>query len=128
MRLFNKKPEYHLLEGGTRLEVVGESHYRDNFDRIAEAYQAPGPDTSFGVIATLEPEPNNPHDPNAVAVKVLGLKVGHLPANTAAQYQPAIIRLATKHRAPIAVRGFLTTGHGELIYSLNLDHDPADFT
>lgn len=128
MPLFKRKPKYHLLEGAKRLEVVGESFHRNNLDRIADAYEAPGPDTGFGVIATLHAEPNNPHDPNAVAVHVLGLIVGHLPADIAAQYQPAVIRLAAEHRVPPALRGFLNTGHGELIYSITLDHDPADFT
>lgn len=37
-----------------------------------------------GEAVELRREPNNRHDPNAVAVHVRGHKVGHIPANEAA--------------------------------------------
>ena len=38
---------------------------------------------SRGSSVALIPEPNNPHDPNAVAVYVNGIQVGHVPAELA---------------------------------------------
>ncbi|MHA7852565.1 HIRAN domain-containing protein [Roseovarius sp.] len=40
----------------------------------------------------LKPEPENPHDRNAVSVRYKGEKIGHLTREMAAKYQPLIIQ------------------------------------
>lgn len=40
----------------------------------------------------LKPEPENPHDRNAVSVRYQGEKIGHLTREMAAKYQPLIIQ------------------------------------
>lgn len=80
-----------LYDEGEEMEVVGESHYQENFVKIV------GPKTEEGhnrsVVAALVPEPENPHDPMAVEVRVDGRTVGHLPADVASEYQPVLLRL-----------------------------------
>jgi len=124
-RLLGKQAEPIVLSGGNELEVVGESFYVDSFDRIARKH---GADRGIQVVAVLEAEPNNQYDPNAVAVKVDGLKVGHLDRKIAARFQPAVIRLTKEHGQPIGLRGVIGRGHGpDGFYSITLDHNPSDF-
>jgi hypothetical protein len=76
----------HELEGDGDFEtdVVGGSHYQAALAEIA------GPKTEAGVDlevkAQLVPEPDNPTDPQAVAVYIQGRKVGHLARDMAAQW------------------------------------------
>jgi hypothetical protein len=71
-------------DGDFETDVVGESHYQDALAEIA------GPKTEAGVDlevkAQLVPEPDNPTDPQAVAVYIEGRKVGHLARDLAAQW------------------------------------------
>ena len=62
-------------------EVVGESFYQD----ALQALNATFPKRSArGFVARLQPEPDNPHDSNAVAVLgPSGEKLGHLPRDIA---------------------------------------------
>lgn len=116
--------EVMLLEGDETLQVVGESFYTDSFERLCREYRT---EDDFPVIATLEAEPDNEYDPNAVAVKVHGLKVGHLDRETAAKYQPAVVRMTAEYGCPVALRGFVRTGYDERIFSVWLDHNPSHF-
>src|ERR1700694_5567755 len=69
-------PELPVLEGSERVKVVGESYYQDALLRICGGKTADS--QHLAVTATLQPEPLNPYDPNAVAVYIHGLQVGHL--------------------------------------------------
>ena len=44
----------------------------------------------------LKPEPENPHDRNAVSVRYKGEKIGHLTREMAAKYQPLIMQGSLK--------------------------------
>ena len=44
----------------------------------------------------LKPEPENPHDGNAVSVRYKGEKIGHLSREMAAKYQPLIMQGSLK--------------------------------
>lgn len=59
-----------FIEGQNTVDVVGESFYREALEAVARQ----GADH----IATLVPEPDNPYDPQAIGVVIMGLKVGHL--------------------------------------------------
>lgn len=65
-------------------EIRGESHYQDALSEIC------GGKTPDGHLhecqAELRPEPDNPHDPNAVAVFIADNKVGYLPRLSAKRY------------------------------------------
>lgn len=59
------------------MEVVGESSYQDALHRICCGFSRQGHQKA--VEATLELEPTNPHDANAVRITISGLNVGYLP-------------------------------------------------
>lgn len=67
-----------------RFEIVGESFYQDELDRIAGGKTEEG--HNLKVEAELVPEPNNPKDRNAVAVRIQGATVGYLPRHRAEQF------------------------------------------
>src|SRR5262245_18612436 len=58
-----------LPEGGW-LDAVGESFYRDAY--LALFGRPPAVGFVFPVIAELVPEPDNVHDPAAVAIRIAG--------------------------------------------------------
>ncbi|MHB1953665.1 MAG: HIRAN domain-containing protein [Sulfobacillus sp.] len=58
------------------VKVVGARYYRDAIKRVAQ--NAAGSSALVFCTASLAPEPNNPHDAQAVAVMIAGEKVGHL--------------------------------------------------
>ena len=73
------------------VRAVGVSHYQDALRRSAGAE---GPvSIRRDVEAALVPEPENPHDPNAVRVEVDGELVGYLARDDALRYGPAVRRL-----------------------------------
>lgn len=83
---FHRTPTYELAtRSGFRVEVVGESYYHDAFMAILGGYNRDGHD--FETRAVLKPEPQNPHDRNAVAVHIAGRKVGHLSRESAAEFR-----------------------------------------
>ena len=93
-----------LLDGGRDLEVVGESYYQENLWLVAGARPG-GERVRVEITAVLVPEPDNPHDRNAVGVWVNGLKVGHLSRYDAQSYRPGLLALQGRHGAPIALPG-----------------------
>src|SRR5665811_2274272 len=95
--------EVTVLDGGDSLEVRGESYHQDELRFIVE-------NIGREVPAILVPEPQNPHDSNAVAVWVAGLLVGHLPRELAPTFQPAAQRLMKEEGQPIALMGRIVGG------------------
>jgi len=65
---------------GPRFDLVGESFYRANFDKIRTAHEFEVGQTHT-TIATLVAEPDNRYSQNgkAVSVQIGGLVVGHIP-------------------------------------------------
>jgi hypothetical protein len=66
-----------FLIGSRLVNVAGESHYQDALRAIAGASDEP--QVRHATEAALVPEPDNPHDPNAVRVEIDGRYVGYLP-------------------------------------------------
>jgi hypothetical protein len=79
-----------LLDGDEDLEVVGESFYQPNLWQLAGARPG-GQRVREDIYAVLVAEDNNPYDPNAVAVWINGLKVGHLSRENAQRYRPGLL-------------------------------------
>ena len=76
---------------GFFVEVVGESHYQDALRDIRAELEDEDEDQT-GII--LSPEPENPHDPKAVAVTTYqGVTIGYLSSEEAARYQPTLLEL-----------------------------------
>jgi hypothetical protein len=65
-----------VLEGDDLIRVVGTSHYQDALLRLT-GRQA-DEQVRVDKIAVFAPEPDNPHDPNAIAIHIDGELVGYL--------------------------------------------------
>lgn len=119
-----------LFDGSEDLEVVGESYYQPNLWHLAGAHPGKGR-VREDICAVLVAEDDNPYDPDAVAVWINGLKVGHLSRENAQQYRPGLIAQQNAQGMPIALAGVITGGGirsdglGKL--GVFLRHDPQDF-
>ena len=119
-----------LLVGYEDLEVVGESHYQDNLRRLT-GYRRPDEHVRQEIHAVLGAEDDNPYDPNAVAVWIDGLQVGHLSRDDARRYRPGLLEQQRANGKPIALAGVIAGGgiraDGPGMLGVFLRHDPADF-
>jgi hypothetical protein len=85
------------------VQVVGESHYQDALRTLVARL---GSDGIF--TARLVPEPNNPHDTNAVAVVIDdqdGEKVGYLARQIAQTYQQRLLNHKSTVTCPARLTG-----------------------
>lgn len=80
------------------LKVVGESHYQPALSALSKACTGVS-DGRPAFPATLIPEPENPHDSNALAVLGPTGQVGYLPRQTASRFATTF---AMVHRAGYA--------------------------
>ena len=87
-------PNVVMLNGGGRVEVVGESQYEDAFTRICGPRCREGYDLT--VVAQLVSEPESPYDPDAIRVEVQGLHVGYLARPAAKAFKPVAEELASR--------------------------------
>jgi hypothetical protein len=81
-----------FLEGEEFVHVVGVSHYQPALTSITG--RPAGEEVRFETRATLVPEPDNPHDPNAVAVHIGGQLVGYLARDEAPRWKEIVDTLA----------------------------------
>ena len=65
-----------VLEGDELIRVVGTSHYQETLLELAP--RQGDEEIRIAKIAVLVPEPDNPYDPNAIAVHIDGKLVGYL--------------------------------------------------
>lgn len=122
-RLFGKRTNtVHFIEGRGEydFDVVGESFYQDALDEICGGKTDEGHDLECTAI--LQPEPENPYDPNAVAVYIDGLKVGHLDRANARAMTTKNPGMTFAARAMI-VGGWLRRNGSEGHYGVRLDID-----
>jgi hypothetical protein len=90
------------VSGEDRLRVTGAPHYQDVLSAAA------GPKRAGGVqdrrAFALRAEPENPHDPHAIAVHLEpeGEKVGYLPREEAQRYGRLMEAVAARGRRPVA--------------------------
>ncbi len=99
-----------ILEGDELVRVVGTSHYQDAL--LALSGRESDEEIRLNVIATLVPEPDNPHDPDAIAVHVDDNLVGYLAREENARWRDVVGTEPTvSAEAMIAGKGG-TTGLG----------------
>ena len=84
------------LPGTTEVHVVGETFYADAIRAVQLGAHA-----GDGLKGLLVPEPDNPHDGNAVAVYLEGRRVGHLAASVCPQVQPALLAFSGTHNGQL---------------------------
>lgn len=77
------------------VEVKGESQYQAALHRVAGR---PSDYVQVQKLAALVPEPNNPHDENAVRVVIEGHLVGYLAAEDAEDYEEVLQTLAGRRQ------------------------------
>ncbi|MEJ7817801.1 MAG: HIRAN domain-containing protein [Thermoleophilaceae bacterium] len=87
------EPRVTFLRGHESVNVAGESHYQDALRAISGQGEI-----RHDTEARLIPEPDNPHDANAVRVEIDGAKVGYLPRDLAPQWAPPLAELASRRR------------------------------
>lgn len=119
-----------LFDGDFELNVVGESHYQEALEKAAGGRSAQG--ARLEITALLIPEPDNPHDGNAVAVWIEGGQVGHLSRHDAQILQAKIIDINQTRQRAVACRGLILGGwdggggdRGH--FGVKIFIDPADF-
>jgi hypothetical protein len=109
--LFRSQSEAFVSGDGSYLfEVVGESHYQADLERIVGGRTEES--ATFKCVATLIPEPDNPYDRNAVCVMVNGFKVAHLSRDWAVKFNAA---LASSGYTQASCKAMIVGGwdHGE---------------
>jgi hypothetical protein len=103
--------------------VAGESHHFRDLARLA----GPAPIGERELAASLQREPGNRHDPNAVKVVIEDRHVGYLPREDAPAYQAALQLIEQKGRiATCKARLWWSREYNDFIASVSLDlADPA---
>lgn len=111
--------------GPDSLEVVGESFYQEALQKIVGLTNEY---VRLAVSATLKPEIDNRHDPNAISVWISGLKVGHLSRGDAARFRPGLLGLQHQMVGAIALPGVIVGGgEGRPSYGVFLNYSPEAF-
>jgi hypothetical protein len=87
--------------GEPRFDIVGEN-WREAEILAAIGQTSTPRDVEFEGYgkADLVPEPDNPHDPNAISVRVGGHNVGYFPTEAARQYRAIFGRFVTSEVVP----------------------------
>lgn len=75
-------------DGAFEFEIVGESHYQTALAVICGGKTENGHERYC--VAYLIPEPDNPHDPNAILVEINGLQVGYIDKHSAPRMSKAM--------------------------------------
>lgn len=92
--------------------VVGESFHQDALIATVPL-TAPGEEGRPMFLAVLVAEPENPYDPNAIAVHSAAGKVGHLSRADAVDYAPVMAALAERGATGGTCEAFLNGGPEE---------------
>lgn len=89
------------IPGEPRFDIVGEN-WREAEILAAIGQTSTPRDVEFEGygMADLVPEPDNPHDPLAISVRVGGHNVGYLPGEAAADYRAVLGRFVTSGVVP----------------------------
>ncbi len=93
-----RPPRLTRLHGERLVNVAGESHYQEALREVSGA--GAGGEVRVACTAVLASEPDNPHDPYAVAVRVEGRLIGYLPRAEALAYGPLVREVEERGRAP----------------------------
>ncbi|MDX6286041.1 MAG: hypothetical protein QOG53_1526 [Frankiales bacterium] len=116
--------------GDEDLEIVGEAHYQGALWAICGGVKG-GDRIRCAIVAVLVPEPDNPYDPNAIAVQINGNLVGYLARDVAAKYLPGLHAAMGRCGGYVALDGVIVGGglydDGPGRLGVWLEHDPADF-
>ncbi len=80
-------PRFNIsARGEARLDIVGENFREEQISTVIGGRPKLDQERVWEGVAELVPEPDNPHDSNAVSVRVDGIVVGYLDRATAREY------------------------------------------
>ena len=103
-----------------RHEAVAEIHFQQQMQRVVAWVHGR---TDAVITGWLTPEPQSGFDPHAVAIWVLGGKVGYLQRDLSIRWQPLLGRLSARHGAAVACQATLDPpsvanqgGHGIVLW------------
>jgi hypothetical protein len=118
-----------LFSGGTiacirgndrfEVEVVGKGH--EYFETLAKRHKRDQNEGESFSDAVLALEEINPHDPQAVAVSLEGLPVGHLSRSRARDFRRTVARAGLQQHRRFAVAARLYWGGDDGPFSVTLD-------
>ena len=91
-------------------DVVGESHYQPALRKLRNGRHMA---TDNGFVADVVAEPGNPHDPNACAVYIEGLKVGYLPRDAASDFHQQFADMGVTGTWRLQTKAKLSGGWGD---------------
>jgi uncharacterized protein YukE len=115
-------------QGDFAFEIVGESFYQNELNRLAGAHSEAGAETDH--IAELVPEDDNEHDSKAMAVKIQGRTVGYLSREDARSFRRRLGKkglTGTVTTCEAKIVGGGTRKNGEkLHYGVKLNIKPFD--
>lgn len=102
------------------LHVVGESRYQNALIAICGPHTRQGHEGEYEAV--LEREPLNQFDPNAVMVKIRGMKIGYLEREQAERFSKAMLEAELRSvRCGARIRGgWRTNQHDEGSYGVRL--------
>ena len=101
-----------LLEGDELIRTVGVSHYQDAL-RAAAGEPDADAEVRVNCVATLVAEPDNPHDPDAIAVHVNGRLCGYLARDEHPRWREVVQTLAQHDH--VAAAEAMVAGRGGLL-------------
>jgi hypothetical protein len=81
-----------LIEGDSLVPAVGTSHYQEALSDITGRQR--DEEVRIEKVAVLVPEPDNPYDPQAIAVRIEGRLVGYLSREENPRWQDIVQTLA----------------------------------
>lgn len=94
---------------------MGESHYQPALRKTWEANNQSGRSRRVDCYAILQPQPNNPHDANAVGVvAVPGGLAGYLSRDNAERWHAVVAAAWEREGKPVAVPARIVTRDGDL--------------
>jgi hypothetical protein len=107
------------MPGPVAVDVAGVNHHLEALGLVKRKGASGSP-----LVAVLMPEPNNRHDPNAVAVFLEGIHVGFLHAPVAERVQAAIIEYQTRTGRLVAAPGTIVDHPNRPTVTVSLDLAP----
>jgi hypothetical protein len=115
---------YEIPRGGY-FAVAGVVHHTAEIARVYPLRRAGQEPVSQDIFATLQRQPQNPHDPNAVAVLLDGHLAGYIPKENASAWSHYLARLeADGYRVKVHARIWI--GNDNYYLNLRADED-ADY-
>ena len=87
--------QYWLIrgQGSMVFDIVGESFHASAIASLVGGFPRRDSEVEAVHVAQIVPEPNNPHEKNALSIRINGMVVGYISRDEVAAYRKAILRI-----------------------------------